>query len=211
MRRFLSVFVAGLLTAGCASTLAPIVAPRVDADATALRAGAYTLDPDHASLIFKIDHLGFSDYVGRFNRFTATLDFDADDPTAARLDAIIDMTSLDVANDAFAQTLTGPQWFDAQQFGEARFQSQRIERTGETTGRIFGALTLRGVTAPVVLDATFNGGARDRLRGGAYVVGFSARGVIDRTQFGVDRFAGMVGNDVAIEIEAEFIRAGARD
>jgi len=70
---------------------------------------------------------------------------------------------------------------------------------------MIGDLTLKGVTAPITLDVTFNGGGNDLLRGG-YIVGFSAQGAFNRTTFGVDRFAGIVANDVTIEIEAEFIR-----
>ena len=195
-----------LALAGCASVLAPLAAPRVETEATALRAGQYELDPEHASLIFRINHLGFSDYVGRFEVFDATLDFDADKPEAARVDAAIDIASLDVANKAFAETLKGPQWFDAAQFPEARFQSTGIRVTGANEGVLTGTLTLHGTTAPVDLRVVFNGGARDRLRGGAYVVGFSAAGAIDRTAFGIDRFSGVIADEVRIEIEAEFIR-----
>ena len=155
--------------AGCAS----LVAPNVASEPAALKAGAYALDQNHALLLFKINHLGYSAYVGRFEKLDATLDFDAANVSAARVEAKIDIASLDVANDEFARTLTGADWFDAAAFPEAVFRSTSVEKTGETTGRMTGDLTLHGVTAPVTLEVAFNGGARDILRGG-YVVGFSA-------------------------------------
>jgi len=170
-----------------------------------LRAGAYRLDESHASLIFKINHLGFSNYVGRFENFSASLDFDVEDVSAAKVSAIIDMTSLDIANDEFAQTLMGPEWFDADQFPQAIFESKEIRAIGENIGVMSGALTLHGVTRPIAFDVTFNGGARDFLRS-AYVVGFSATAKIDRTEFGISKFSGVIGNEVEIEIEAEFTR-----
>lgn len=190
-----------LLLTACAS----LVAPRPTSEAAALKTGAYALDQAHASILFKIDHLGFSTYIGRFEKFDASLDFDTQNPNAASVEAIIDMVSLDIANDDFAQTLLGPDWFDAAAYPQAVFRSTSIEVTGDNTGKMTGDLTLKGVSAPVTLDVTFNGGDRDILRG-AYVVGFSAIGSFDRTQFGVDRFAGVVGNEVTIEIEAEFER-----
>lgn len=190
-----------LTLAACAS----LVAPRVSSEAVALKAGAYALDPAHASLVFKVDHLGFSAYLGRLERFDATLDFDAGNPETARVEAAIDIASLDVANDEFAATLLGDDWFDAGRYPQAVFRSTAIERTGEATGRMLGDLTLKGVTAPVALDVTFNGGAQDLLRGG-YVVGFSARGEFSRKAFGVDRFDGLIGDTVSMEIEAEFVR-----
>lgn len=189
---------------GCAA-LAPALAPNVNANPTALKQGDYALDRDHAALIFKVGHLGFSKFIGRFERFDVSLDFDADNPEAARVEAVIDMTSLDVANDAFANTLMGPNWFDANQYPEAFFRSTGIEITGENTGVMSGNLTMHGVTRPVTMDVTFNGGGFDRLRG-AYVVGLSATSKVDRREFGVDRFGGLVSNTVELEIEAEFER-----
>ncbi len=193
-----------LMAAGCASALAPLIKPNIEQGAAALRAGAYQLDKDHAALLFRINHLGFSTFAGRFNAFDATLDFDADDPSSAIIDASIDMTSLDVANDDFSATLMGPQWFDAATFPQAHFISSAIAITGDNTGTMTGNLTLHGVTSPVTLAVTFNGGGKDRLRGGAYIAGFSAHGTISRKAFGVDRFSGLITDEVEIEIQAEF-------
>jgi polyisoprenoid-binding protein YceI len=193
-----------LLTAGCASVLAPVLKPDVEQGAAALREGQYELDPAHAALFFRIDHLGFSSFIGRFEAFDASLDFDAADAASARIEAVIDMTSLDIANDDFAATLLGPQWFDAETFAEARFVSTAITATGDNEGTLTGDLTLHGVTQPITLDVVFNGGGRDRLRGGAYIAGFSATGTISRAAFGVDRFSGLIADEVEIEIQAEF-------
>lgn len=198
MKRLFLIVAASALSA-CAS----LVTPNVSAGSEALRSGAYRLDPHHASLVFKINHLGFSNYVGRFERFDASLDFDEADPATAMVEASIDMASLDIANDAFAATLEGPNWFDAAQFPQTLFRSTSIEATGDNTGTMTGDLTLHGVTHPVTLEVTFNGGAQDILRS-AYVVGFSARGTINRDDFGVDRFDGVISDNVKIEIEAEF-------
>lgn len=190
-----------LILAACAS----LIAPNVESGSVALKPGAYELDKNHAALLFKISHSGYSLFVGRFETFGATLDFDADNVAAARVEAIIDVSSLDVANDDFADTLKGAGWFNSAAHPQAVFKSTAIEKTGETTGRMTGDLTLKGVTAPVTLDVTFNGGANDFLRGG-YVVGFSAKGSFSRNSFGVDKFEGIVSDNVAIEIEAEFVR-----
>jgi len=184
---------------------ASLVAPKVESEPAALKEGAYALDPDHAALLFKVDHSGYSMFVGRFERFEASLDFDEGDVAASHVVAIIDIASLDVANDPFAETLKGPDWFDAGAHPQAVFRSTTAERTGENMGRMTGELTLKGVTAPISLDVVFNGGANDFLRGG-YVVGFSARGTFSRKAFGIDRLEAFVGDEVTIEIEAEFVK-----
>lgn len=190
-----------LFLAGCAS----LIAPNVKTEPAALKAGEYRIDPNHRALLFKIDHSGYSHFVGRFETFDVSLDFDASSVAAAHVEAEIDMTSLDVANDDFARTLTGPSWFDAAAYPKALFRSTSIEKTGENKGRVAGDLTLHGVTAPITLDVAFNGGAQDILRGG-YVVGFSAKGTISRKTFGVDRYESLVGDAVDIEIEAELVK-----
>jgi polyisoprenoid-binding protein YceI len=200
------VLAALLALSGCNTLASVFLRPQVSTAVQTLREGAYSLDTRHAALTFRIDHLGFSDYVGRFERFTASLDFDPDAPQAAKLEAIVDMTSLDVADDEFAATLIGPGWLDTPAHPQAVFRSTAITLTGPDTGEVTGDLTLFGVSAPVTLAVTFRGGGTDRLRGGAQVLGFSARGSLDRTVFGLDRLAGLVGTDVRFEIEAEFIR-----
>ncbi|MEZ5892433.1 MAG: YceI family protein [Parvularculaceae bacterium] len=195
-----------LLAAGCADALSPLVKPNVVTSAEALRAGDYKLDPDHGAIIFHVNHLGFSQFPGRFDRFDASLDFDSEHPENARVAADIDMTSLNVGNEEFAATLTGGQWFDAAQYPTAHFESRAIAVTGDNRGTMTGDLTMHGVTQPVTLDVVFNGGARDRLRGGSYVVGFTATGTISRAAFGVDRFSALVGDEVAIEIQTEFVK-----
>lgn len=190
----------------CASLAAPVLKPDVSAEPATLPAGAWTLDEKHAALTFKINHLGYAGYVGRFERFSAVLDGDAKDPANARLTATIDMSSLDIANDDFARTLTGPDWFDAAAHPQAVFRSDKIKLTGPDTADITGTLTLKGRSAPVTLLARFNGGAFDRLRG-ANVIGFSATGTLRRSDFGVSKFSGLLTDEVSLDIEAEFTKA----
>jgi len=173
-----------------------------------LPAGAYRLDPEHASLLFKLDHFGFSELVGRFDRFQASLDFDPKQPQAAHLTVLVDPASIDLNLPKFENDLRGPDWFDVAKFPQARFESRTIAVTGEKTGQVTGDLTLHGVTAPVTLDVTFNGGA-DSLLTGRYTLGFAATGTLKRSTFGLGAYAPAVGDQVTLEIHAEFQRTGA--
>jgi polyisoprenoid-binding protein YceI len=173
-----------------------------------LPGGAYRLDPEHASLLVKLDHFGFSQLVGRFDRFEATLDFDPAQPGAARLAVLIDPASIDFNLPKFEEDLRGPDWFDVARFPQARFESRKITITGEKTGQVAGDLTLHGVTAPVTLAVNFNGGA-DSLLTGRYTLGFAATGTLSRSSFGLGAYAPAVGDEVTLEIHAEFQRTGA--
>ena len=170
-----------------------------------LEGGAYRLDPDHISLLWKVDHLGFSTFVGRFDRVEASLDFDPAAPAASRLEVLVDTASIDSRLPALDDTLRGSGWLDAAAYPQAVFRSTAIEVTGEKTGKVTGDLTLHGVTRPVSLDVTFNGGA-DNLLTGRYTLGFDATGSIERSDFGIDNLVPAVGDEVTLEIHAEFSR-----
>lgn len=203
-RRLLLAGLAALWLAGCGYLL-PRAGTALPAE---LPAGSYRLDPEHASLLFKLDHLGFSQLVGRFDRFDATLDFDPAAPEAARLTVLVDTASIDLDLPAFEAELRGPRWFDADRFPQAHFKSRGIAITGANRGRVDGELTLHGDTAPVMLEVTFNG-AGDSLLTGRYTLGFGATGTLLRSDFGLGAYAPAVGDEVVLEIYAEFQRVDA--
>jgi polyisoprenoid-binding protein YceI len=181
--------------------------------------GAYTLDKAHASLIFRVSHIGFSNYTGRFATFDATLDIDPENPAAAKLEATVDPASLAVENPpaGFLDSLLGPDWFDVAKFPAMTFRSTKIEMTGDDTARVTGDLTLHGVTLPVAFDATFNGGYASHPFEPNARIGFSARGGLSRSAFGIaygvpEEGSTMgVGDAVEFIIEAEFTGPASAD
>lgn len=192
-----------LLIASALGLTACVSAPSTEP--AALPAGAWTLDPAHASATWRIRHLGLSWYTARFDRIEARLDFDPASPEAARLTAIIDAASVSTGDPDFDATLRGGAWFEAASHPEIVFRSTRIEVTGETTGRIHGDLTMKGVTRPAVLETEFYGGLFNPLEG-RRALGFGADLIIDRTDFGVGRLPGnFIGDAVHVRIEAEFL------
>ncbi len=194
-----------LALAGCNTLVSAALKPDVQVAAFSVPPGDYVLDPAHASILFKIDHLGFSNYVGRFNIFDASLTGDPEHPEAATVIASVDMTSLDIANSEFAAELMGPDWFDAAAHPQATFRTYGLKIVGENETYISGDLTLKGKTQAVIIRARLNGSAFDRLRG-ADVVGFSATLELKRSDFGIDKYSGLITDEVIIEIEAEFVR-----
>lgn len=175
-------------------------------------AGAYVLDKAHASLTFRVNHVGFSNYTARFERFDAQLQFDPANPEASSVTATVDATSLALPSPptGFVEELLGAKWLNAGQFAQMNFQSTKVEMTGANTARISGDFTMRGVTLPVTLNATFNGGYASHPYDPAARIGFSAQGALQRTAFGVKEGVpppgSMMGvsDNVDIIIEAEF-------
>jgi polyisoprenoid-binding protein YceI len=189
-----------LLLGGCTFLLTPKVTTNIET----LRAGQYKLDPTHTSVLFKVQHLQLSTFVGRFNQMDATLDFDPENLRETNLQALVDITSIDVNNPGLEKELTGSGWFNAEQFPQAHLKTLSVEPLQDSNQFLFNAeLTLLGVTRPIYLTATFHGGANNVLTG-YYTLGFSAKGSLMRADFGMDSYIPLVGNEVTIEVYAEF-------
>lgn len=180
--------------------------------ANGVPAGVYVLEKTHASLIFRVNHLGFSNYTGRFSRFDAKLQFDPVNLAASGVEVSIDPRSLALENppSGFIDELLGTQWLDAAQFPQITFRSTRVEVTAPNNMRITGDLSLHGVTRPITLDAVFNGGYAGHPMDPNARIGFSAQGTFKRSEFGIafgipepGSTLG-VGDDVDVVIEAEF-------
>jgi len=198
-----------------------ILGPAETAGKTAVAAGTYTLDRAHASLTFRVNHMGLSRYTARFTGLDAELTLDPKDPARSRVTATVDPRSLetDYPNPApdFDKELQGPAWLDAAQFTAIRFTSTKVETTGPYTARVTGDLSLHGITQPVVMDVTFNGSQAGHPMDPAKVrIGFSAKGTLKRSLFWISYGIPApgttmgVGDTVEFMIESEFIQPKAR-
>lgn len=186
---------------GCSYLLTPSVEKQIEN----LESGEYKLDASHTTVLFKVSHMGLSTYVGRFNQFDASLDFDPLNIAQTRLDAYVETASVDVNNSDLEETLRGGTWFDVESFPRATLKTLSVEPSDNDDAQfLFNVeLTLLGVTKPIKLNATFNGGA-DNMLTGYYTLGFTAKGTIKRSDFGMDSYIPMVGDEIEIEIFSEF-------
>lgn len=189
------------LLSGCANFLKP----NLQTELVSLRSGSYQLDRKHVTVLFKVDHMGFSKFVGRFNEVDATLDFDAKNIGASRLEAVINMASIDVNNESFAATLRGSQWFNTAQFPQAVFKTVRVVNISGNNVDFAGELTFLGTTRPVTLSVHFNGGATNLLTY-KYTIGFAASSLFKRSDFGLDNHIPLIGDEIEIEVHAEFMK-----
>lgn len=174
-----------------------------------LPAGVYRLDPRHATVTFRIRHMGLAWLTARFDDEAGELTLDPADPSRSQLTASVDAMTVntgvpDQRDRGFDRQVGNA--LGAQRTQQITFASTGIERTGQHTARVTGNLTMNGQTHPATLDVTFAGAAVDPLRGGATVLGFSGYGVIDRTQWGVTEWSAFAGPEVQIVIEAEFAK-----
>lgn len=190
---------------------APSGEPVFDPAKSTAPGGTYTLDPAHSTVVFKLSHLGFSKYTGGFGKLTGTMQFDPANPSAIKVEATIDPKSLTqpAPPPGFHDTLLGKDWLDAGKFPTITFKSTQVTKTGANTADVTGDFTLHGVTKPVVLHVTFNGGYAANAYDGARV-GFSGKTTIRRSDFGISYGVPApgtnmgVGDNIDVTLETEW-------
>ena len=180
-----------------------LIQPKIKKDIVLLEKGSYLADPQHTTVLFKINHMGMSTFVGRFNKVDASLEFDPKNMADAKLTAVIDVASIDVNNRELEENLRDSSWFHTQKYPQAFFNTTSVQLIDENRAKFSGTLTLHGVTETIILDVVFNGGGNNMLTG-AYTLGFSATTSFNRSVFGIDYLTPAIADKVDIEVFAEF-------
>jgi polyisoprenoid-binding protein YceI len=163
---------------------------------------AYKIDPGHTSVAFIVNHLGFSNTIGRFNTVAGELTFDQADVAKSKLSVTIDAAGVDTNHAKRDEHLRSPDFFNVKEFPKLTFKSVKIEKTGDNTGALTGDFTMLGVTKPLTLAVTFNkSGVSPATK--LETVGFSARGVLKRTDFGMKYGAPYISDEIQLLIETE--------
>lgn len=185
---------------------APMATAAPSKDPADMPAGTYAVDKTHASLVARVRHMGLSAYTVRFTGFEASYSWDPKSPQTASVEATFQAASLDTGEPKFNGEFA-EKFLDAKANPTIRFVSTSIVQTSPGKGTLTGDLTLRGVTKPVTLDVTF-GGYASGVTGQRS--GFSARGVIKRSEFGstflLNPPLAFVGDEVELILELEFVK-----
>ncbi len=140
---------------------------------TSAFAADYVIDTKgaHASVNFKVSHLGYSFIKGRFNQFSGEFSYDADNITASTIEVTVDTTSLDSNHAERDKHIRSGDFIDASKYKTATFKSTSVEDKGNGKLVIKGDMTLHGKTNPASIDASFIGEGQDPW--GGYRAGFS--------------------------------------
>jgi polyisoprenoid-binding protein YceI len=177
--------------------------------AAAADPATWRFDPVHTQITFFVEHLGFAHAAGRVRVAGGWFRFDPDDWSTAAADVSVDLTSLDMGDAKWSETVRSGQFLDVERWPTARFVGRSLDTEGRAPGQaiLHGDLTLHGTTRPVELAVTFNRIGRDPY---AFKrkAGFSARTTLARSAFGIKRYAEVVGEEIEVRIEVEGIADG---
>jgi polyisoprenoid-binding protein YceI len=174
----------------------------------------YQLDAMHSSAHFSVRHMMISRVRGQFSKLTGTLQLDPANHEFSKVNAEIDVKSIDTNQSQRDDHLRTGDFFEADTYPTITFTSTNIEKTGGESAKVTGDLTIRGVTKEVTLDVEGSPIEVNDLYGNLRI-GISATAKIKRSDFGLtynmalEAGGVVIGDDVSIEIDAQFVRPAA--
>lgn len=166
-------------------------------------AGRWKVDPVHTTVLFRIKHLETSWSIGRFNGVSGTLDYDEQKPASSTISIEIDPATVDTNNKAREDHLRGPDFFSVEQFPKITFSSTKVAPSGDGLD-ITGDLTLHGVKKSVTFRAQKVGSSNNPAAGGPRI-GFYAETKLKRSDFGMDKYLEVIGDEVALTLSLELM------
>lgn len=170
----------------------------------------WVIDPSHSEIQFKVKHLMISTVTGQFTKFDASFVTEEEDITKAKVDFSADINSISTNNEQRDAHLRTADFFDAENHPQLTFAADKIEQLNDEAFKVFGTLTMRGVSNPVVLDAELGGIAGDPW--GGTRMGLSLSGKINRKDFGVsfgmltDAGGIGLGEEVKLQLNTQFVK-----
>jgi polyisoprenoid-binding protein YceI len=175
------------------------------------QAARYELDPDHTTVAFLVDHVGYAKVLGLFRSARGSYKFDEATATLSEVRIEVETASVFSNQRKRDEHLKGPDFLNSGEFPRMVFTASGARRTGDRTFEIAGQLELLGKTLPLTLQATWNKSAESPLGGPLrkpYVMGVSARGSFKRSTYGMNYAVanGWVGDEVPLIIEFEAVR-----
>lgn len=172
--------------------------------ATPAFADRYMFDKAHTYIHFYVNHLGFSDLLGRCTQYDGYIDFDEQDPAASRINISLSAADIRTSSELLDLKLQGEEYFDSDRFPNIRFVSTAVQVTGSNTADVTGNLTLRGITRPVRLRVRLNKAAYNPVTR-LYTAGFAATATVKRSDFGMTVLLPDVSDEVRLDISAETV------
>lgn len=172
----------------------------------AIQAADYVIDTKgaHASINFRVSHLGYSWLEGRFNEFSGEFSYDENNPSASSVNVDITTASVDSNHAERDKHLRSDDFLDVSKYPQASFKSTGFAANSDGSGVLSGDLTLHGVTKPIDIQVTKIGQGDDPW--GGYRAGFSGTTEFKMKDFGITKNLGPASETVYMELHVEGIR-----
>lgn len=163
-------------------------------------ADTYTADPVHSSVVFRIKHMDVAHVWGRFNGLKGEFALDEGAPESSSLQFQVEAKNVDTGNAKRDEHLRSPDFFNAAQFPAITFKSTAVKKAGDRY-EVTGDLTLLGVTKSITVSVDKTGQADTKQMGPR--MGFETTFTIKRSDFGMNKMMGAVGDEVKLIVAVE--------
>lgn len=170
----------------------------------------WTLDPSHSELQFKVKHLMISTVTGQFNKFSGSVETEGNDLTTAKVHFEAEVNSISTNNEQRDAHLKAEDFFAAEKYPSLVFESKSMEKTGEDEYKLYGTITMKGISKALILNVEFGGVTKDPW--GNTRTGFSVTGKINRQDYGISFGAVtetgglLLGDEVKIFASVQFVK-----
>ncbi|MBI5304658.1 MAG: YceI family protein [Chloroflexi bacterium] len=170
----------------------------------------WQVDYAHSQIEATVRHMMISNVRGRFEKFTVNAQIDDNHPERSQIEVAIDAASVNTKNEQRDGHLKSPDFLDVENFPTITFKSTRTQKSDDANGKLYGDLTIKGITKPVVLNVEYAGQSKSPW--GTINAGFTASAKLNRKDWGLNWNAALetggwlVGDEVKIDIEVEFTK-----
>jgi polyisoprenoid-binding protein YceI len=168
----------------------------------------YELDPEHTTIAFMVEHLGYADTLGLFLTFEGGFTYDTETQDLSDVIITVQTASVESFNKARDGHVRSKDFLNVEAFPVMTFTATSGTPTSETKGTVEGELNLLGQSHPLTLDVTLHKAANYPFGHGRFTLGISARGTVKRSAYGMTYAVenGFVGDDVQLILETEAMR-----
>lgn len=177
-------------------------------------ATTWKIDPTHSEVLFKVKHLMITTVTGSFKEFGLTVESESDDFTSAKkIEFTADINSIDTNNQQRDTHLKSADFFNAAEYAQVHFTGRRYEGAGDEA-KLYGDLTIKGITRPISLNVDFGGIVVDPY--GQTKAGFTVNGKISRKDFGLtwnavtEAGSVVVSDEIKIQAEIQLVKQAAK-
>jgi len=170
----------------------------------------WIIDPMHSEIQFKVKHLMISTVTGNFEKFEATMETDGEDFATSKGSFSADINSITTFNEQRDGHLNSADFFDAAHHPNLTFVTESIEKVDDDNYKVYGTITLRGISKKITLNAEFGGFNQDQR--GNTRMGFTLNGKINRKDFDVsfgllsEATSAVVSNEVKLIASVQFVK-----
>jgi len=171
---------------------------------------SWSIDPAHTVVEFAVRHMMLSKVRGQFEKIEGDIHLDEDKPEVTAVDVKIDTASINTRDDKRDNHLRSGDFFESEKYPYMTFKSKKVEMIDDDSAKLYGELTIKTITKPIVLDVEYTGKAKSPW--GTTSVGFTGRTKISRKEWNLtwnqalETGGVLVGEDIDVNIELELVK-----